>query len=125
VSAHPTRTAPVPVTAKLSKQLYDRLGDEVVNELVTWFNEVDTSYRDSLRELNENNFARFDAKLDQRFAEFELRIDRRFAELELKCDRGFAEMGERVERSAKEQIRWMFLVWSAMLIPIIGLWMRR
>ena len=44
------------------------LGEEVANELVDWFNAVDLTYRADLRELNELNFARFDAKLEQRLA---------------------------------------------------------
>ena len=41
----------------------------MTRELVTWFNDVDATYRADLRALNELNFARFDAKLEQRFAE--------------------------------------------------------
>ena len=37
-----------------------------VNELVEWFNAVDATYRADLRELNELNSQRFDAKLEQR-----------------------------------------------------------
>ena len=59
----------MPVTAKLSKRFYDVLGEDVANELVDWFNAVDLTYRNDLRELNELNFARFDAKLEQRLAE--------------------------------------------------------
>ena len=59
----------MPVTAKLSKAFYDRLGEQIANELVEWFNQVDATYRSDLREINELNFARFDAKLEQRFAE--------------------------------------------------------
>jgi len=59
----------VPVTARLSKRFYDVLGEDIANELVDWFNAVDLTYRADLRELNELNFARFDAKLEQRLAE--------------------------------------------------------
>src|SRR5213594_1446698 len=59
----------MPVTAKLSRKFYEKLGDEVANELVEWFNLVDATYRSDLRELNELNFARFDAKVEQRVAE--------------------------------------------------------
>jgi len=56
---------------------------------------VDATYRSDLRELNELNFARFDAKLEQRIAQLgaELRaemqvgfarVDQRFAEFEAK-----------------------------------------
>jgi hypothetical protein len=47
----------VPVTAKLSKLFYERLGEQVANELVDWFNAVDATYRAELKELNELNFA--------------------------------------------------------------------
>jgi len=63
----------MPVTARLSKLFYDRFGDTVTNELVEWFNQVDATYRADLKDLNELNFARFDARVEQRFAEFELR----------------------------------------------------
>ncbi len=59
----------MPVTAKLSKKFYETLGEEIANELVDWFNQVDATYRSELRDLNELNFARFDAKLEQRIAE--------------------------------------------------------
>ena len=79
----------MPVTAKLSRRFYERFGDEVTNELVEWFNQVDATYRTDLRELNEINFARFDAKLEQRVARVEARIDR----LDVKVDR----VAERLE----------------------------
>ena len=60
----------MPVTAKLSKRFYDTFGDELANELVDWFNQVDATYRADLREFNELNFQRFDAKLEQRLSEF-------------------------------------------------------
>jgi hypothetical protein len=60
----------MPVTARLSKAFYDQLGEQVANELVDWFNQVDLTYRTELRELNDLNFARFDAKVGERLAEF-------------------------------------------------------
>ena len=93
----------MPVTLKLSRRFYEQFGEEVVNEFVDALNQIDASARSELREINEHNWARFDAKLEQRVAE--LRAD--------------------IERGFKEQTRWMFLVWSTLLIPIIGLWMRR
>ena len=62
------------VTAKLSQQFYEKLGEDVTNELVNWVNAVDATYRGELRELNEANFARFDAKLGERLAELESRL---------------------------------------------------
>ena len=72
----------MPVTAKLSRKFYDKLGDDIANELVDWFNMVDATYRSELRDLNEMNYARFDAKLDQRITELDAKLERRLAELE-------------------------------------------
>jgi hypothetical protein len=71
----------MPVTAKLSRKFYEKFGDDIANELVEWFNSVDNTYRADLRELNELNFARFDAKLEQRLAESDARWERRLAEI--------------------------------------------
>ncbi len=35
----------MPITAKFSQEFYDRLGHKVADELVDWFNKVDTTYR--------------------------------------------------------------------------------
>src|ERR1041384_7289991 len=72
----------MPVTAKLSRAFYERLGDEIANELVSWFNAVDLTYRTELRELNDLNFARFDAKVGERLAELRAEMDARFARAE-------------------------------------------
>jgi hypothetical protein len=53
----------MPVTAKLSKKFYETFGDDLVNEIVEWFNQVDLTYRSELRDLNDMNFARLEAKL--------------------------------------------------------------
>jgi hypothetical protein len=97
----------VPVTARLSKRLYDVLGEDVANELVDWFNAVDLTYRADLRELNELNFARFDAKLEQRLAELR-------SELQLEFRTG-------LEQVRVELVRWMFGFWVSTLIGIAGL----
>jgi hypothetical protein len=70
------------VTAKLSKKFYDALGEDVANELVDWFNQVDATYRADLRELNDLNFQRFDAKMGERLALLEATFERRFAVFE-------------------------------------------
>jgi hypothetical protein len=80
----------MPVTAKLSRKFYEKLGDDVANELVEWFNMVDATYRAELRDLNELNFARFDAKLEQRVAALDAKIDQRVAELRAEMQAGFS-----------------------------------
>jgi len=71
----------MPVTARLSLKFYERFGEDLANELVDWMNQVDATYRTDLTSINELNFARFDAKLEQRFAESDARWERRLGEL--------------------------------------------
>jgi DNA anti-recombination protein RmuC len=129
----------MPVTARLSKLFYDRLGEQVANELVDWFNQVDATYRSDLRELNELNFARFDAKLEQRLAELQAKLDGKIdrvatvldakidgvaAELNARMDAMVADLHAVLERRLAEQTRWLFVAWASLLIPIMGLWLR-
>ena len=86
----------MPVTAKLSRRFYETFGDEIANELVEWFNAVDATYRADLRELNELNFARFDAKLEQRLAELKA-----------------------------ELVKWMFVFWVTTALALAALFLRR
>lgn len=64
----------MPVTAKLSRRFYEQFGDELADELVNLFNNVDANSRSELRELNAQNFALFDAKLEQRLAELKAEL---------------------------------------------------
>ena len=102
----------MPVTAKLSKAFYDKVGEQVANELVEWFNQVDATYRSDLRELNELNFQRFDAKLEQRIATLELRF--------AKMEHGFAEFRAEVTKEIhalkSELIKWMFIFWAGAVL---------
>jgi hypothetical protein len=82
----------VPVTARLSKRFYDVFGEEIANELVNWFNQVDDTYRTDLRELNELNFSRFDAKLEQRLAQVKSDI-----------------------------VKWMFVFWAPTALGVVSL----
>jgi hypothetical protein len=79
------------VTAKLSREVYDRFGDKVVDELVGLLNDMDATFRTELRELNEQNFRRFEAKLEQRMADLKA-----------------------------ELIKWMFLFWLGTVATMLG-----
>ena len=115
----------MPVTARLSKRFYDVLGEDVANELVDWFNAVDLTYRSDLRELNELNFARFDAKLEQRLAELRAELRQEIAELRaevrIEFRTGLQQVRTDVERFRTELLRWMFGFWVTTLIGIAGL----
>jgi len=88
----------MPVTAKFSQAFYDRLGHDIVEELVEFLNRIDTESHSALRELNELNYQRFDAKVEQRFAEADLKLERRFAEVGLKLERRFSEVDRKFEQ---------------------------
>ncbi len=88
----------MPVTAKLSRSFYDRLGDDLANELVEWFNQVDATYRGDLRQLNELNFSRFDASVGERFAVSEIK----FAEFESRMEKRMTEFEARIEKRLME-----------------------
>ncbi|MCH7715824.1 MAG: hypothetical protein IH876_06820 [Gemmatimonadetes bacterium] len=97
----------MPATPKLSRKFYDTFGEDVVNELVDWFNHMDATYRADLRDMNELNFVRFDATLQQRLAEADARWERRFAEFSSKWERRWAEFTSEWERRFAEQdIKW-------------------
>jgi hypothetical protein len=126
----------MPVTAKLSKQFYDRLGEAVTNELVDWFNQVDASYKFDIREMNELNFARFDAKLEQRLAETRADVDRQFTEfrgemrvslaaLDAKIDLTAARITTALEKGLRDQTRFFFGAWGVLLAAIVALSFRR
>jgi len=63
---------------------------------------VDTTYKSDLRELNDVNWTRFDAKLEQRVSEVRSEIQ------SLKAD----VRGD-LEKLKAELIKWMFLFWTA------------
>jgi hypothetical protein len=90
------------------------LGEDVANELVDWFNAVDLTYRTDLRELNELNFARFDAKLEQRLAELR-------AELRVEFRTELQQVRTEVQQVRTELLRWMFGFWVTTLLGIGGL----
>ena len=115
----------MPVTARLSRKFYERLGEDIAKELVDWFNAVDATYRNDLRQLNELNFQRFDAKVEQRFAEFRVEIERRLAKVEAKLGESVAQLREEIRTGLADRhtstLEWMFGFWIATLVPLAGL----
>ena len=124
------------MTAKLSLRFYEKLGEDVANELVEWFNSVDATYRADLRELNELNFARFDAKLEQRIAQSEARMTARLAALGADLERRFAQVDARFEAlearlvqrlesriaGVKQSLlRWMLVSWGTLMLALVGM----
>jgi hypothetical protein len=82
----------------------------VTNELVNWFNAVDATYRADLRELNELNFTRFEAKLGERLTHLR-------AELKV-------EFAEQLRALETRLIRWMLSLWITTLLGLGALFFR-
>lgn len=97
----------MPVTAKLSEEFCDKLGHGVADELVNWFNQADTTYRAELRELNELNFARFEAKLEAGLARLEGGL--------------LARIGMAEGRLARLIVTLTLTLWVAMLGALVAL----
>lgn len=136
----------MPVTARLSRRFYERLGDDIADDLVDWFNAVDATYRADLERLNELNFQRFDAKVEQRFAEadakverrlaqferrmaeFEARVEKRMVVFETKVDDRLARFEIKLEKGLADVradlIKWAFLFWVPTALAVLGLYFR-
>jgi hypothetical protein len=82
----------VPVTAKLSRKFYETFGDDVANELVEWFNQVDAQYKSELKDLADVYYGRFRAELRSEMAELRA-----------------------------ELLKWMFVFWVGNVAATIGI----
>ena len=113
----------MPVTARLSGKVYEQFGDEITNELVDWFNAVDSTYQTQLKEMNDLNGARMQARFDAfdaRMDAFEARMFGRIGAQDGRMDAFEAKIEARLEKFRREMVFWMFGFWSATVIPIIG-----
>ncbi len=99
----------MPVTAKLSREFYDKFGNKVIDEPVGLLNNMDATFRAELRELNEQNWVRFEAKLERRIAELETRL-----QAEIGSGRGG------LSDLKAELIKWMFLFWLGTVATMLG-----
>lgn len=100
----------MPVTARLSQKFYQKLGDDVTNELVEWLNSVDASYRQEFRDLFDAHFGRFDARLQQGLAELRGEVKEDVARLDA-----------RIEAQGSKLIAWSFGFWVANLAGVFTL----
>jgi CRP-like cAMP-binding protein len=118
----------MPVAVKFSEEFYDRFGHKLTDELVSYLNQIDSSYRSELRELNELNFARFDAKLEQRVAQLDTKLERRLARMEARLERRIAEPRAQprsefhaaCEAMTTRLIIWMFVLSAGSTLTILG-----
>jgi hypothetical protein len=122
----------LPVTARLSQKFYERFGDEIAGEFVDWFNAVDATYQQQLRELNDLNWERFKAELRAAIAQSEARLNEKIAHVETRLTEKLAKsetrLGDRITQlevraseKHSEMMKWMFIYWLGSLIPLGGL----
>ena len=130
----------MPVTAKLSRKFYERLGDDVAAELVDWFNAVDATYKADLKETNDLNWERFKATLSGEMSSLEGNLRGEISSLEGKMRGEISSLegkmlgeisslegklrGEfRADMKAMKAnlMKWMFLYWSGTVAAIIGM----
>ena len=98
----------MPITAKLSRKLYDTFGDEAAGEMIDWMQRVDAQ-RAELRELNELSVSRLEARLG------EVRAD-----LEKKMETGFARLETRVEQRTADIMKWSFAFWAGSVLVTVS-----
>jgi len=90
-------------------------------------------------QLNELNFDRFEAKLDQRITrldakwsrmwqeldakleQLEAKVHGQIAELDAKWERRAGELRVELNSQRAELIKWMFVFWAGTLVPLAGL----
>ena len=92
----------MPITSKLSRKLYETFGDEAAADMVDWMHHVDAQ-RAELRELNELNFARFEARL----AQFEATI--------------VGRLEAKIEQRTADLMKWSFVFWVGAVAAIAAL----
>lgn len=100
----------MPVTARLSRRFYDRLGDEAANELVNWLNSVDAEFRSGLRERDDRNWDRFRAELRSSTAELRTELKGEMAALRVE-----------LHSELRSHLRWMLTFWVTTLLTLVGL----
>lgn len=91
---------------------------------------MDAASRNELRELNELNFARFEAKLEQRIAETNARLDTMIAGLHARIDNfekvmvTKAEFADALAERFTAQNRFLYLAMAMQFAATLGLWLR-
>src|SRR5690349_23665089 len=108
------------VTAKLSRKFYETFGEDVTNELVDLLNNVHTTSRQDLRELNESNFSRFDGRLAEMNGRWEGRVSAFDAKLEQRLAEFSRDLADRLAQ-LESRLTWrMFAFWAPTALAVIG-----
>jgi len=102
----------MPITARLSRRFYDKFGDDIVDELVEWLNQVDLAFRTDLHQANEFAVGRMEARLEQRLAEFGAGLRGEIQALRTEMHGEIQGLRTEIHAAKAEVIKWMFLFWA-------------
>ena len=122
----------MPVTARLSRKFYEKLGDEVAGELVDLLNTMDASYRAEYRELLDARLGQFSAELRGEVGllraetdtfRAELRADMKSLSVELRAEMAklHAELTVRLKSQEGRLMKWMLTLWLSSTIILAGM----
>lgn len=82
---------------------------------------MDAASQQSLRDLNEANWARFEDRVNRGLAEVRSEFRSEIAGVDLRI----AAMEARLMGHLGTQMRWMIGIWGAVMLAVIGLWCKR
>lgn len=89
----------MPISSRLSRRLYETFGDDAGADMVDWMHQVDAQ-RAELRELNELNYERFEARLGQLEASIVGRLE------------------AKIEQRTADLMKWSFVFWVGAVAAI-------
>ena len=102
----------------MSNKFYEKLGDEVANELVEWLNLVDSSYRQEFKDLFDANFRRLESELGrlrEEMSGLRQHVENRITGFEGVMTARMAGLEDRLDTKLAKQktalILWNFVFW--------------
>lgn len=107
----------MPVTATLLRKFAAAFGEDVTNELVNWFAQVEAAQRSELETSINRRFDLFEARLEQRLAETKAELRTEIAGLRVEI----AGHGVHIANQRSDLLKWMFVFWAGTVIPLAGL----
>ena len=111
------------VAVILSRKLYETLGSEAAEAMVSWMESVERN-RAELRETSELAFARIDARFGQaeaRFGEMEARLEQRIDARFAAMERQIGALEISFEHALREQLHKIFAVGASSFFALAAL----
>jgi hypothetical protein len=111
------------ISARLSRTLHQKLGDEGGEDLVTWMMQVEGN-RSELSAKMDAYLARTDARfdvVDARFEAMSIRLENAFALQNARMEERFAVADAKADRRVAELLRWSLVFWVGAVGAIAAL----